>query len=93
MKLSPWGILSCAALVAGVVALAPGRDVLAAIAQQPLTLGGRVKPNVMLVVDNSGSMDGEGLFPTNDGALWWNTVTQTFYGATSGRGGGPGAGC
>ena len=90
MKLSPWGILSCAALVAGVVALAPGRDVLAAIAQQPLTLGGRVKPNVMLVVDNSGSMDGEGLFPTNDGALWWNTGTRSFYGASTGRGGNPG---
>ncbi|WP_242163107.1 PilC/PilY family type IV pilus protein [Lysobacter sp. M15] len=58
----------------------------AGIAQQPLTLTPAVKPNIALIIDNSGSMDGELLFPTNDGALWWNTSTgnagsRSFYGA------------
>lgn len=78
MKLSPWGILSCAALVAGVVALAPGRDVSAAVAQQPLTLAGAVKPNLMLVLDDSGSMDWEVLFPTDQGVLYWGFDADRF---------------
>lgn len=50
------------------------------IAQAPLFLGGQVKPNIMMIVDNSGSMDSEILLPSNDGALWWNTTAQSFVG-------------
>lgn len=41
-------------------------------ATQPLFLEGAVKHNLMLGIDDSGSMDFETLFPTNDGALWLN---------------------
>ncbi|GAB4355918.1 MAG: PilC/PilY family type IV pilus protein [Methylohalobius crimeensis] len=52
------------------------------LADEPLFITTPVKPNVMLVVDDSGSMDSEVLMPTNDGALWWNTNTdnQSFIG-------------
>lgn len=90
MKTSICGALSATVLVLGTAMLTPGPDVQAGIAQQPLTIGTRVKPNLMLVIDNSGSMDGEGLYPTNDGALWWNTRTRTFWGASTGRGGNAG---
>ncbi|MFE8072812.1 PilC/PilY family type IV pilus protein [Marinobacteraceae bacterium S3BR75-40.1] len=39
-------------------------------ASQPLFLEGSVKHNILLSIDDSGSMDFETLFPTNDGALW-----------------------
>src|SRR5688572_15266131 len=90
MKTNICGALSATALVLGTAMLTPGTDVQAGIAQQPLTIGTRVKPNLMLVIDNSGSMDGEGLYPTNDGALWWNTRARTFWGASTGRGGNAG---
>ncbi|WPL12173.1 MULTISPECIES: pilus assembly protein [Thiorhodovibrio] len=43
--------------------------------QIPLFLSGMapVKPNIVLSIDDSGSMDSELLVPTNDGALWWRT--------------------
>lgn len=50
------------------------------IAQSPLFLSSNVKPNLILGIDDSGSMDSEVLFDTNDGALWWNTDTQSFVG-------------
>jgi type IV pilus assembly protein PilY1 len=43
------------------------------VSQDPLFLGENVKPNILLAVDDSGSMDGEVLFSTNDGAVWWRT--------------------
>jgi len=52
----------------------------AEIAQTPLFLTLGVKPNVMLAVDDSGSMDSEILARTNDGALWWNMNDQSFVG-------------
>jgi type IV pilus assembly protein PilY1 len=39
-------------------------------ANEPLFLAGTVKHNVMLAIDDSGSMDFETLFSVNDGALW-----------------------
>ena len=39
-------------------------------ANEPLFLAGTVKHNVMLAIDDSGSMDFETLFNVNDGALW-----------------------
>lgn len=50
------------------------------ISQSPLFLTLGVKPNVMLAVDDSGSMDSEILAKSNDGALWWNTGDQSFVG-------------
>lgn len=48
------------------------------LANEPLFLSGTVKPNITLVIDDSGSMDSEVLFYSNDGALWWNTDEKTF---------------
>ncbi|MFO1318172.1 MAG: PilC/PilY family type IV pilus protein [Burkholderiales bacterium] len=59
------------------------------LADVPLATKGRAKPNMILVVDDSGSMDFEFLptkgATTNDGNLWWNTASRSFigYGATS----------
>lgn len=39
-------------------------------ASEPLFLSGTVKHNVLLAIDDSGSMDFETLFSANDGALW-----------------------
>ena len=37
----------------------------------PLFLANQVNPNIILAIDDSGSMDFEVLMPTNDGAMWW----------------------
>lgn len=50
------------------------------IATVPLFLTTQVSPNILLAVDDSGSMDGELLLPTNDGAAWWNTSNNSFTG-------------
>ncbi|MCU0869363.1 MAG: hypothetical protein MUF30_07115, partial [Burkholderiales bacterium] len=66
------------------------------IADVPMATQGRVKPNLIFVVDDSGSMDFEVLgaktnladttlppgynMSTNDGSLWWNTASRTFIG-------------
>jgi type IV pilus assembly protein PilY1 len=50
------------------------------LAEKPLILQQSAKPNVILAVDDSGSMDYEVLLPTNDGAAWWNTENQSFTG-------------
>jgi len=39
-----------------------------------------VKSNLIMAVDDSVSMDFEVLFPTNNGAMWWNTDDQSFTG-------------
>lgn len=50
------------------------------VSQMPLFLSTAAEPNVILGIDNSGSMDFEVLEPTNDGAVWWNDTTQSFVG-------------
>ncbi len=52
----------------------------AAISTDPLFLTANVPPNIMLIIDDSGSMDSEVLLPTNDGALWWHTGDRSFVG-------------
>ena len=42
------------------------------LAQEPLFSGTNAVPNVLIAVDDSGSMDMETLFPTDDGWLYWN---------------------
>jgi len=59
------------------------------IADVPIATRGRAKPNMILSIDDSGSMDYEFLpttgASTNDGAAWWNTRSRSFFGyATNG---------
>ncbi|MEX2496950.1 MAG: PilC/PilY family type IV pilus protein [Woeseia sp.] len=63
-----------------VLAGAPAR---AEISQEPLVLTAPVNPNLILGIDDSGSMDGELLMPANDGALWWHTGNQSFADGSS----------
>jgi type IV pilus assembly protein PilY1 len=69
-------------LFAAFVAVVPGAEVASAgvISQIPLHSGIQVEPNILFIVDDSGSMDSEVLFPSNDGALWWNTSDKSFVG-------------
>ncbi|MBI1395079.1 MAG: PQQ-binding-like beta-propeller repeat protein [Betaproteobacteria bacterium] len=57
------------------------------ISNIPIAIEGHAKPNMILAVDDSGSMDFEYLpvsgYSTNDGALWWNTVSRSFFGYDS----------
>lgn len=46
----------------------------------PLYTLGATKSNLIMAVDDSGSMDFEVLFPTNDGAAWWNVNDDSFTG-------------
>jgi type IV pilus assembly protein PilY1 len=46
----------------------------------PLAVKTRANPNIIIGLDDSGSMDSEVLLPTNDGALWWNYNYQRFIG-------------
>ena len=48
------------------------------ISQVPVDTSSIVPPNIVFVVDNSGSMDWEVLMSSNGGELWWNTSTQSF---------------
>lgn len=50
------------------------------ISNVPLIVKQAVKPNIILGVDDSGSMDSEVLMPSNDGAMWWHTSDQSFVG-------------
>lgn len=50
------------------------------LADSPLFLTVPAPPNILLLVDDSGSMDSEVLMPTNDGALWWHTADKSFVG-------------
>ncbi len=62
------------------VLLAPAARAQLDLSQGPLFVGLNVEPNIMMAVDDSGSMDFEVLLPANDGAAWWNTTYQTFKG-------------
>ncbi len=53
------------------------------IPQSPLFTQSNVDPNIIAVIDDSGSMDFEVLLPTNDGALWWNTGDEAYGNAGS----------
>ena len=44
-----------------------------AISDVPLFLTTGVKPNLIMAIDDSGSMDFEVLLPGNDGSAWWRT--------------------
>ncbi len=48
------------------------------LAQSPVFTQFSAKPNIITLIDDSGSMDSEVLLPTNDGALWWSTSSDSF---------------
>jgi type IV pilus assembly protein PilY1 len=54
------------------------------VAQEPLFLSAQVTPNVIMAIDDSGSMDFELLLPANDGSAWWrvdsNAARRGFFG-------------
>ena len=54
------------------------------LADEPLWLGANVKHNILLSIDDSGSMTFETLLPTNDGALWWDTTKNSYVNTTKG---------
>lgn len=47
------------------------------LADRPLLSSNNVPPNILVAVDDSGSMDWETLFPTNSGLLYWNSNAGT----------------
>jgi len=49
------------------------------LANQPLFTGNNVAPNIMVAVDDSGSMDFETLFPADSGLLHWKDGIQYAY--------------
>lgn len=56
------------------------------LSEVPLFLTTGVKPNLIMAIDDSGSMDNEVLLATNDGAAWWRTnVASGTCDAASGR--------
>ncbi len=51
------------------------------LANEPLSLMTSADPNIILAIDDSGSMDFETLFLSNDGVLHWNDTIKSFVGA------------
>ena len=43
------------------------------LSDAPLFLATGAEPNLIMAIDDSGSMDNETLFPSNDGAAWWRS--------------------
>ena len=67
------------AMLAGAVLLASAVAAQVDIADKPLFVTAGVEPNIITAIDDSGSMDGEVLMPTNDGALWWRTGSHASF--------------
>jgi type IV pilus assembly protein PilY1 len=73
--------ISFAGLIALLLGVATTPSVSAAelaLSNAPLFLANQINPNIILAIDDSGSMDFEVLLPTNDGALWWDTGSESF---------------
>ncbi|MCZ8164821.1 PilC/PilY family type IV pilus protein [Silanimonas sp.] len=49
------------------------------ISQEPLYITNRIKPAFIMAIDDSGSMQWEALFPTQDGRATWNGAQNSFY--------------
>ena len=78
------GALAAIAAVAFSVQKADAQSAPVTLAQEPLFLINRIKPNFIMAVDDSGSMDFEVLFQANDGSAWWNVTRRTFFGLGEG---------
>jgi len=55
----------------------------------PVEMAGNVYPNLILGVDDSGSMDFEVMMNTIDGELWWDATNKRFADASGMRDDGP----
>jgi type IV pilus assembly protein PilY1 len=53
-----------------------------AISDVPLAAAKRPNPNMIMAIDDSGSMDFELGTNANDGAVWWNVQDGRFFGRT-----------
>lgn len=51
----------------------------------PLFTTNSAKPNLILSIDDSGSMDFEMLFDSTDGNLWWETTTHSVVDPATGK--------
>jgi len=74
------GVIGAVALI--MTAMAAPTAAMAAdlnLSNRPLFSGGNVKPNIMVALDNSGSMDFETLFPTDSGLLYWNDSSRSAW--------------
>ncbi|WP_353222445.1 pilus assembly protein [Salinisphaera hydrothermalis] len=49
------------------------------LTDQPVVTGSSLAPNILVAVDNSGSMDFETLFPTDNGLLFWDGRTDSAW--------------
>ena len=58
---------------------APVAAAITDIASVPVGSSSTVKPNVVFVLDDSGSMDFEVLLGTNDGAFWWDGTARSGW--------------
>lgn len=75
-----WRIACVFGLLIGLASAAVGAADSPAIdlTDQPVVTGSGLAPNILVAVDNSGSMDFETLFPTENGLLFWNSSNQSF---------------
>ncbi|HEU5137749.1 MAG TPA: PilC/PilY family type IV pilus protein [Steroidobacteraceae bacterium] len=67
---------AAAAALMTLMAVPPANAVEWAITDTPLFLMAGVKPNLIMAIDDSGSMDGEMLLRANDGAAWWRAAVS-----------------
>jgi type IV pilus assembly protein PilY1 len=71
-------LLATLALECGQAATsAPPNPTNLALGTSPLFLSTGVKPNLIMAIDDSGSMDFELLLRSNDGAAWWRTANAS----------------
>jgi type IV pilus assembly protein PilY1 len=87
-KLAAFGGLSVYGFLSAVAIAAPLN-----ISTTPLFLTSGVKPNLIMAIDDSGSMDFETLLPGNDGAAWWRINNQASGSCTAAVGSASFAGC
>lgn len=67
-------------ITAAVATLCTANVYAGTVSQSPLFLSTAAESNIILGIDDSGSMDFEVLASTNDGAYWWNETNQSFVG-------------
>ena len=68
--------------IAAIVTFSTATSAPLGLPDTPLYLAAAVQPNLIMAIDDSGSMDFETLFPGNDGAAWWRNGTSDDCDAT-----------
>ncbi len=67
--------------LAGTVLISAEAGAVIDVAQSPLLVTTTIKSNLIVALDDSGSMSFETLTPTNDGALYWQDGVRSFIDA------------